>query len=149
MSGFFHKSCYTARSTGYKYRTLSTNTGERKRRDCIENNRFEAKFKELSKAINRRIDKEVEEIHKSRDSINEKFDKISAKIDSILDLQNTVASLQNDLVTASSKMLLISEKINKIDALSAANSFQSTRSFRSQEPIMETIEECSSIVTHI
>lgn len=59
MSEYFHKNCYTSRSSGYKYRTLGSNTGDKKRRDVQEDNVFDKKFKELKKTIYSKIEKEV------------------------------------------------------------------------------------------
>lgn len=59
MSQYFHKTCYTSRSSGYKYRTLGSNTGDKKRRDVQEDNVFDKKFKELKRTIYSKIEKEV------------------------------------------------------------------------------------------
>lgn len=87
MSQVFHKSCYTTRSSGYKYRTLSTNTGERKRRDSKEDCSVDKVFRDIRRAISTRIDTELEKTGQSREMIFDKFDKIDSKINTMLDLQ--------------------------------------------------------------
>lgn len=86
MSEIFHKSCYTSRSSGYKYRTLSTNTGVRKRRASEEDNTFDKKFRELHREIMSRVDAQVSLTQRARDSIEDKFNKIDMKISSMLEL---------------------------------------------------------------
>ncbi|XP_028167820.1 uncharacterized protein LOC114358137 [Ostrinia furnacalis] len=146
MSQIFHKSCYTSRSSGYKYRTLSTNTGERKRRDSKEDSTFDRKFKELQKDISSRIENQIEHAQGARDHIREKFEKIDAKIDSMLELQNTVTSLRKNLHVVENSIAEMAQKIEKIDTLtmgSDACTLQSRKSsFRSQAPIFERDEVC-------
>lgn len=150
MSEIFHKSCYTSRSSGYKYRTLSTNTGEKKKRDSREDNAFEKKFRELRRAIVGRVNREVHETHRARESLLQKFAKIDAKINSMLELQDTVQTMRKDLQTAGNNL---QQMVNKVDALNTHTemySLQSQRpSFRSQAPIMEETEDRDSIVTHV
>lgn len=115
MSEFFHKSCYTSRSTGYKYRTLSTNTGEKKRRDSSIDTPLTKKFKELKGEITSRIMKEVDESQRARKSIREKFEKIDKKINSMLDVQNTITILRKDLRVSENILVDTMEKIEKIE----------------------------------
>lgn len=153
MSEIFHKSCYTTRSSGYKYRTLSTNTGERKRRDSREDNAFEKKFRELRKAILSRVNKEVSDTQKARETILQKFEKLDAKIDSMVVLQNTVTGMRKDLLSAGYILMEMINKVEKIETINSRTelfSLQSQRaSFRSQAPIMEEREDNDSLVTHI
>lgn len=115
MSEIFHKSCYTSRSTGYKYRTLSTNTGEKKRRDSKEDSTFDRKFKELKREITSRITKEVDESQRARKSIQEKLDKVDKKINGMLDVQNTIAILRKDLRVTENILVDTMEKVEKIE----------------------------------
>lgn len=115
MSEFFHKSCYTSRSTGYKYRTLSTNTGEKKRRDSSIDTPLTKKFKELKSEITSRIMKEVDESQRARKSIREKFERIDKKINSMLDVQNTITILRKDLRVSENILVDTMEKIEKIE----------------------------------
>lgn len=144
MSEIFHKSCYTSRSTGYKYRTLSTNTGERKRRDTHEDNTFDKQFKELEKEITSRIDAQVNLTQKARESIENKFNTIDTKINSILELQNTVTSLRQNLQVAESSLAEMLFKVDRIEAVVAGNEAYSLKSkkssFRSSQPILEEKE---------
>ncbi|CAF4756459.1 unnamed protein product [Pieris macdunnoughi] len=94
MSDIFHKSCYTTRTTGYKYRTLSTNTGEKASKENKETNVFDRKFKELKNAITSRINKEVDDTQTARIKIDEKFDKVNSKINTMLDLKDTITMLR-------------------------------------------------------
>ncbi|KAJ8716020.1 hypothetical protein PYW08_013305 [Mythimna loreyi] len=141
----FPKRCYTARSSGYKYRTLSTNTGERKRRNSKEDNAFERKFKELSKAILTRVNKEVEETHKARESILDKFESLDAKINSMVELQKTVTELHSILQKASFTLVDLMEKVDKLEILSSRAEMLSTQShmttLKSRKPIVEENEE--------
>ncbi|XP_022830317.1 uncharacterized protein LOC111359106 [Spodoptera litura] len=154
MSGIFHKSCYTARSSGYKYRTLSTNTGERAKRHEREENGLDKKFKELRRAITMRVNKEVDETHKARESILNKFEKLDTKITSMIELQNTVALLRKDLRSVGYALRQMGSKVDNIENLNSRTemySLQSQRlSLRSQAPaIKEEAEDRDSIVTHI
>ncbi|CAH0584392.1 unnamed protein product [Chrysodeixis includens] len=150
MSEIFEKSCYTARSSGYKYRTLSTNTGEQTRRDSRDDNAFEKKFRELRRAIVGRVNREVNDTHKARVSILQKFDKVDAKINAMLELQNTVQTLRKDLESAADDLINMVNKIDVLDVHTEMYSLQSQRpSFRSQAPIEEETEDRDSIVTHI
>lgn len=152
MSQIFHKSCYTSRSSGYKYRTLSTNTGERKRRDSKEDSTFDRKFKELQRDISVRIEKQLSQTQRARDTIKEKFEKIDAKINSMIELQTTVASLRQNLQVVENSIVDMAQKVEKIEALtsnSEACTLQSQKSsFRSEEPIFES-DEVRSIATNI
>lgn len=114
MSDIFHKSCYTSRSAGYKYRTLSTNTGEKQL--CKQDVRCERKFKELKKEINSRIDKEVDESQKARKVILEKFEVIDKIINGILDVQNTISNLRKDLRNSENILVDTLEKVEKIES---------------------------------
>ncbi|CAG4949954.1 unnamed protein product [Colias eurytheme] len=130
MSDIFHKSCYTSRSVGYKYRTLSTNTGEKKCKEGKEGNVFDMKFNELKNAITSRINQEVSETRSARNSIQEKFEKIDAKINTMLDLQNTVAVLRKDLQVAEDVLANMVEKVEKLECIigeSEACSLQSRK----------------------
>ncbi|XP_047534910.1 uncharacterized protein LOC125069455 [Vanessa atalanta] len=132
MSELFHKSCYTSRSTGYKYRTLSTNTGEKKRRDTKEDSTFDRKFKELKGEISSRIMKEVDEVQRARQSIQDKFEKIDAKINSMLNIQTTITVLKNDLRQAENILVDTIEKVEKIEGIigeSETSSLQSRSSY--------------------
>ncbi|CAH0694048.1 unnamed protein product [Spodoptera exigua] len=154
MSGIFHKSCYTRRSSGYKYRTLATNTGDRVKPREVEDNGFEKKFRELRRAITTRVNKEVNRTHKARDSIMNKFEKLDNKINSMIELQNTVALLRNDLRSMGYALQQMTNKVDIIETLTARGemySLQSQRqSLRSQAPtIKEEVEDHDSIVTHI
>ncbi|KAL0871813.1 hypothetical protein ABMA27_004295 [Loxostege sticticalis] len=148
MSQIFHKSCYTSRSSGYKYRTLSTNTGEKKRRDSKEDSTFDKKFNELQRAISSRIDDQIDKSQSARDNIREKFEKINAKIDSMLELQDTVTSLRKNLQVVENTIAEMAQRIEKIDAVtlgSEACTLQSRKSsFRSQAPIFESDEVYST-----
>ncbi|CAH2091015.1 unnamed protein product [Euphydryas editha] len=128
MSEFFHKSCYTSRTTGYKYRTLSTNTGEKKRRDSNTDSPLTKKFKELKGEITSRIIKEVDESQRARKSIRDKFEKIDTKINSMLDVQNTITILRKDLLASENILVDTMEKIEKIEnivGVSQSSSLQS------------------------
>lgn len=142
----FNKNCYTSRSSGYKYRTLSTNTGERKRRDSKEDSTFDRKFKELKREITSRISNQVDEMQRTRESIKDKFDKIHSKIDSMIELQNTVLVLRDDLHVAESTLTGLIEKVDKLEAVTAGGEAYSLRSrkssFRSTAPILEEKEIC-------
>lgn len=116
MSENFHKSCYTSRSTGYKYRTLSTNTGERKRRDSNKDSSFDIKFKELEQEISSRIDTQVKLAQEAREISKDKFNKIEAKINSIIYLQETVTDLRQNLLIASCSLTPMLERLNTIEA---------------------------------
>ncbi|PZC76049.1 hypothetical protein B5X24_HaOG205188 [Helicoverpa armigera] len=154
MSDIFHSSCYTSRTSGYKYRTLSTNTGDRRSRDSREDSAYERKFRELRKAILTRVNKEVNQTHKARHTILDKFTKLDAKIDSMLELQNTVALLRQDLIAAGNSIMDI---LSKVDRIEGYNSRSEMMSFQSQmtnlrvqaRSIAEEKEEQDSIVTHI
>ncbi|KAG6444778.1 hypothetical protein O3G_MSEX003561 [Manduca sexta] len=153
MSQVFHKSCYTARSTGYKYRTLSTNTGDKKRRDSIEDNSFDKKLKELKHEITSRIDKELDQAQKARSFINEKLEKIEAKINSMVELQNSVATMRQDLHVAESTLTELVDRIGKLDIAtydSELYCLQSQRElFLSQSPILEEKGVFAPNITHI
>lgn len=154
MSEIFHKSCYTVRSTGYKYRTLSTNTGDKKRRDSVEDCTFDTKLKELKWAMNTKIQNEVDKMADARDSIRDKFLKIDTKIDSLINLQKTVLGLRDDLNQAESTLVEMLEKINKLEVSvdrSEPCSLRSRKSsYRSQQPtIFEEKELCHTNITHI
>lgn len=144
MSEIFHKSCYTSRSSGYKYRTLSTNTGERKRRDSKEDSTFDRKFKELQREISTRIEKQLNQAQKARDTIKEKYEKIDAKINSMLELQTTVTSLRKNLTVIENTMADVALKVEKIDEFTANSDTCTLRSrkssFRAQSPIFESDE---------
>ncbi|CAK1544996.1 unnamed protein product [Leptosia nina] len=131
MSDIFHKSCYTSRSPGYKYRTLSTNTGEKSSKDSKEEtNVFDKKFKELKNAITSRINKEVEETQTARNIIQTKFEKVDNKINSMLDLQNTVMVLRKDLQVAEDVLITMVDRVDRLDMIvgdSDACSFQSRK----------------------
>lgn len=115
MSDIFHKSCYTSRSSGYKYRTLATNTGERKRRDSTEDTAFERKFKELNRRVMTRIDKQLNRSQTTRDMIQNRLEKLNTKIDSMLELQNNVASLRKDLVVVENTLTDLTERVSRLD----------------------------------
>lgn len=128
MSDIFHKSCYTSRSTGYKYRTLSTNTGDKASKENKETNVLDRKFKELKNAIIMRINKEVDDTQSARFRIEEKFNKVDAKINSMLELQNTVTMLRKDLQLAEDVLCSMVERLEnleKILVISETSSFQS------------------------
>ncbi|CAH4007014.1 unnamed protein product [Pieris brassicae] len=132
MSDIFHKSCYTTRTTGYKYRTLSTNTGEKPSKENKETNVFDRKFKELKNAITSRINKEVHDTQTARINIDEKFDKVNSKINTMLDLKDTITMLRKDLQTAEDVLCNMVERVEKLESMlvvSEASSFQSHNSF--------------------
>ncbi|CAG9793953.1 unnamed protein product [Diatraea saccharalis] len=143
MSQIFHKSCYTARSSGYKYRTLSTNTGEKKRRDSREDSTFDRKFKELQNEIACRIDKQVKHTQKARGMILEKFEKIDSKINLMMELKDTVTILRKNINTAEDALSDIVQKIERLDANTGSDAYtlhSRKSSFRSQAPILEKDE---------
>ncbi|XP_049874359.1 uncharacterized protein LOC126372574 [Pectinophora gossypiella] len=142
----FHKSCYTSRSPGYKYRTLATNTGEKKRRDSKEDNVFDTKFKELRRAIVSRVDKHFGESQRARDSIFDKFDKIDSKINTMLELQNTVKVLRKNLWAAENILADVQEKVNK---LSLDLNSSTTTTFTDYPRKEESLNVISSTITHI
>lgn len=115
MSEIFHKSCYTSRSTGYKYRTLSTNTGEKQLYNNKEDVTCERKFQELKKEINSRITKEVDESQKARKCILEKFETIDKVINGMLEVQNMISNLRKDLCNAENILVNTLEKVEKIE----------------------------------
>ncbi|CAH2217201.1 jg2783 [Pararge aegeria aegeria] len=148
MSQIFHKSCYTTRSTGYKYRTLSTNTGEKKRRNFKEDTTFDKKFTELQREITSRIVKEVDDTQRARQTIQDKFEIVESKINTMLDVQNTIQSLRQNLRTAENTLVDIIQKVEKIEGfigVSDSCSFKSRKSsfFRSR-PILECTEVIGS-----
>ncbi|KAJ8713577.1 hypothetical protein PYW07_013947 [Mythimna separata] len=149
----FPKRCYTARSSGYKYRTLSTNTGERKRRSSKEDSAFERKFRELSKAIVSRVTKEMEETHKARESILDKFTNLDAKINAMVELQKTVTDLHDNLHTMSFTLVDLMGKVDRLEILSARADVASTQSnmtaIKPQKSIAEEEEECDAGVSPI
>ncbi|XP_050351652.1 uncharacterized protein LOC126774259 [Nymphalis io] len=151
MSELFHKSCYTSRSTGYKYRTLSTNTGEKKRRESKEDSTFDRKFKELKGEIGSRIMKEVDEVQRARQSIQDKFEKIDAKINSMLNIQTTITLLRNDLRQAENILVDTIEKVEKMEGIigeSEASSLQSRSSYcKPQQSIVTKKESVSLRIT--
>uniref|UniRef100_A0A2A4JHZ2 Uncharacterized protein n=1 Tax=Heliothis virescens TaxID=7102 RepID=A0A2A4JHZ2_HELVI len=151
MSEIFHSSCYTSRTSGYKYRTLSTNTGDRKTRDSRDDSAYERKFRELRKAILSRVDKEVNRTHKARQTIMDKFTKLDAKIDSMLELQNTVSVFRQDLLAVGNTIVDILDKVERLESFnSRSESFQSQiTNLRFRAPIAEEKEDQDSIVTHI
>ncbi|KOB74307.1 O-acyltransferase [Operophtera brumata] len=145
MSEFFHKSCYTSRSSGYKYRTLSTNTGEHSRfRSCHEGKTMDMKFKELELEINSRVEKHVKHAQKAREITHDKLNKIDAKINSVLDFFNTVTILRQSLLTAASSLASMGEKVSKIEAVlneTETSGISSKKSsFRFPGPIFEEKE---------
>lgn len=144
----FPKRCYTARSSGYKYRTLSTNTGERKRRDSKEDNAFGRKFKELSTAILTRVNKEVDETHKARESILEKFANLDAKINSMVENQKTVTELHNNLHAVNFTLVELMEKVDRLEILNYRADMLSTQShlttLKAAESIAEEREDCDA-----
>ncbi|KAJ0178196.1 hypothetical protein K1T71_006019 [Dendrolimus kikuchii] len=147
MSEIFHKSCYTSRSSGYKYRTLSTNTGDKRKRDCKEDTTFDKKFKELKKEIVSRVDKQVNETRAARELIQEKFNKIDSKINSMLDLKQSVMSLREDLTTAENNLANLINRVYKLELTANCIEGMSLKSssFRSSTtPILEEKEIFSS-----
>lgn len=152
MSEIFHKSCYTSRSSGYKYRTLSTNTGVRKRRASEEDNTFDKKFRELHREIMSRVDAQVSLTQRARDSIEDKFNKIDMKISSMLELQKTVASLRNSLQAAESSLTDVMYKVDKMETMAADSEYSinsKKSSFRSTIPIAEEKEIFESDITQL
>lgn len=148
MSQIFHKSCYTSRSSGYKYRTLSTNTGDRKRRDSKEENAFDWNLRELKRAILSRIDKELEQTQHAREAIKLRFFKVDAKVNSMLELQKTVVGLRKDLCSIENRLAVMVEKVDKLDMLTAAPDVYSPRdSTLRQSVIFEEPQTFSSAVT--
>ncbi|XP_059053859.1 uncharacterized protein LOC131848118 [Achroia grisella] len=145
MSDVFHKSCYTSRSTRYKYRSLSTNTGGHKRRDSKEESTFDIKIKELKREITSKILSEVDMMQKARECMNIKFENVDEKINSMVDLQNTVKCLRKDLQNAETTLAGIVMKIERLNMLVADNEARSLRSRRS--PIAE--ERLLITTTHI
>lgn len=115
MSVIFHKSCYTSRSSGYKYRTLSTSTGKKDKRDSLDGNTFERNFKHLKREISTRIDDQLNQTRKARESIQEKLVKLDCKINSILELQTTIECMRKDLQSAEFALVDIMEKVNKLE----------------------------------
>ncbi|KAF9786595.1 hypothetical protein SFRURICE_016318 [Spodoptera frugiperda] len=149
MSEIFHK-----RYSGYKYRTLSTNTGERAKRLEREETPVERKFRELRRAITTRVNKEVDDTHKAREAILNKFEKLDNKITSMIELQNTVALLRKDLRSVGYAVQQVGKKVGNIEALNYRAEMYSLHSqrlsLRSQAPaIKEETEDRDSIVTHI
>ncbi|XP_045766611.1 uncharacterized protein LOC123868222 [Maniola jurtina] len=144
MSEIFHKSCYTTRTTGYKYRTLSTNTGEKTRRDSKEDTTFDRKFTELQREITSRIGKEVNDTQRARQSIQDKLEKIETKINTMLDVQNTIQSLRQDLRTAENTLVDIMEKVEKIEGFIGVSESCSLKSHKSSifksRPILKDLE---------
>lgn len=143
-----------ARSTGYKYRTLSTNTGEKKRRDSVEDNTFDRKIKELRNVMHSKIQNEVDQMGDARDAIHEKFKKIDSKIDSMIELQSTVLGLRDNLRHAEAALVLMLEKVNKIEISVGQTelcSFHSRKSsYRSQQPtVLEENELFQSNIINI
>ena len=148
----FHKSCYTARSSGYKYRTLSTNTGSKKKRDSVEDTSFERKIRELNVAIVSRVTKEVNSTNEARESILEKFSRLDAKINAMLEIQQTVAELNNNLENVSLALVSMTEKVNKIEMQISRDTFaqqSQMTTFKLQDVITEEKEDHDSIVTHV
>ncbi|KAI8426135.1 hypothetical protein MSG28_005087 [Choristoneura fumiferana] len=136
MSQVFHKSCYTTRSSGYKYRTLSTNTGERKRRDSKEDCSVDKVFRDIRRAISTKIDTELEKTGHSRELIFEKFEKIDSKINTMLDLQDNILAMRQTLTLAENSLIDMIQKVQKIEAYtSEPESLKSKKSsFRSPPP---------------
>lgn len=152
MSEIFHKNCYTSRTSGYKYRTLSTNTGDKRKRDTKDDNTFDRKLRELKKEIISRIDNQVNQAHGARERIQEKFTKVDSKIDSMLDLKNTVLALRGDLTTAENRLVDLFRRVYNLELVAndiEVGSLQS-RSFKSStSPILEEKEIFSSTLTHL
>ncbi|XP_013190467.2 uncharacterized protein LOC106134871 [Amyelois transitella] len=152
MSDVFHKICYTSRSSGYKYRTLSTNTGKRRRRDTKDESTFDRKFRELKNEIVTRIDDELDLTQEARDHIDAKFEKVQGKIESMLELQEVMVGLKNDLRVAENNLANLILRVDKLDAATGGEeySLHSRRSFfQPKTPMMEIIETNDSITTHI
>lgn len=148
----FHKSCFMARSSGYKYRTLSTNTGNRKKRNSVEDNSFERKFRELNGAILSRVMKEVNNTNKARESMLEKFSKLEEKINAMVEVQKTVTELNGNLENVRIALLDMTDKVYNIEMRNSRDAFTQQShmtTFRSKEPIVEEKEDRESIVTHI
>lgn len=145
----FHKSCYTSRSAGYKYRTLSTNTGERKRRHSKEESTFDRKFKDLKNEISSRILNEVIKSQDARRSIQERFDKVDAKINSMVDVQNSIIEMRKNLQLVENQLMEITEKVDLMEkqvGISENCSLQSRKSSYSKtRPIFNTIVESSTL----
>lgn len=154
MSEIFHKNCYTTRSAGYKYRTLSTNTTSKfgdllkVKEDGKHVSIWDKKISELRKAILAKVCKEASNAEEIRDNMNKKFEKIDAKVDSMLELQNTVLSLRKDLIAAGAAMVELFDKVDKMEAISAANSFQSRNTFQTLKSVLEERDEVS-IATYL
>lgn len=121
MSDIFHRTCYT-RCAGYKYRTLATNTGEKKRRDSKDDNTFERKFRDLKKEITSRIDTEVNKSQVARQRMRTKLELINAKVDTMLELQSTVTSLAADLHVAESNLADMMLKVEQLDSMTTPSS---------------------------
>ncbi|VVD03216.1 unnamed protein product [Leptidea sinapis] len=130
MSENFHKSCYTSRCAGYKYRTLSTNTGDKTSRDSKEDNIFDRKFKELRTAITSRINKQVTDTKSARESIKVKIDKIDAKITSMLELKEAVAMLKKDLQSAEIALETMVDTVERLESIVGVSEVSSVQSRR-------------------
>ncbi|KAI5637108.1 hypothetical protein NE865_10158 [Phthorimaea operculella] len=117
----FHKSVYTARSTGYKYRTLATNTGEKKRRDELEDIIFDTRFQDLKEMITSKIDQQLEVTRRSRQQLLDKMMKVDAKIDQMLEFQETVKSLRKDLTAAENTLADLLDRVEKLDIFSESS----------------------------
>ena len=148
----FHKSCYTARSSGYKYRTLSTNTGDPKRDHEFESP-FDRKFREFRKAIVSRVNKEVNKTHRARANSLEKFTILNDKINSMIELQTAVTDLNKILQSVSFTLVDLMDKVDKIETINSHADVLSQQSrmitLRSRGPIDEGVEKNESEVTHI
>ncbi|KAJ2943704.1 hypothetical protein O0L34_g16815 [Tuta absoluta] len=117
----FHKSVYSARSTGYKYRTLATNTGDKKRRDELEDDIFEKRVQDLKESINSRIDQQFEVMRNSRQQLLEKMMKVDEKIDQMLQVQETVKTLRKELTAAEGTLADLQDRVDKLDIFSESS----------------------------
>lgn len=115
MERMCYWSYYNTRSLGYKYRNMSTNTGDGTQMDSAMAAKSIKKFSDLSRAISSKIANEVEKTNIARESIKNKIEIVDAKINSILDLQSTVIALRKDLNAAESSIANILEKVEMLE----------------------------------
>lgn len=126
----FHRTCYTRRSQGYKYRTLATNTNITYKhsfpRDEDDMPVLDRKFAELHRAVNSKIDIQLDRTRRARLALMDKFDDIDKKIDSMLDLKQQLSDMQKELTVSQNTMIRVAEKLNEFDGVADDNSQVST-----------------------
>lgn len=128
----FHRTCYTRRTQGYKYRTLATNTNITYKHSFPKDENdlpvLDRKFAELHRAVNSKIDLHLDRTKRARLALMEKFDVIDKKIDSILDLKNQLGDMQKVLTASENTMIRVAEKLNELDGSAGNNSQSSSKS---------------------